>query len=87
VTSGASGQGTVNPDKGEVAQIQFQGNIVGNYECRIFLLTGEQVWQAKMENVSSGTFTWAPQDVSSGTYIASIIGPGLKVKKKIVVVK
>lgn len=33
------GQGIVNPDKGDVAQITFQGNVPGNYECRIFLPT------------------------------------------------
>jgi len=81
------GQGIVNPDKGDTAQIQFQGNTQGNYECRIFLPTGEQVWYDRKDNVSQGVFVWSPKNMASGTYFAAIIGPGLKVKKKIVVVR
>jgi hypothetical protein len=40
-----------------------------------------------MENVDSGTFIWAPQNVASGAYIVYVSGPGMNIKKKIVVVR
>jgi hypothetical protein len=81
------GQGIVNPDKGDTAQIQFAGNNTGTYECRIFLPTGQQVWYDRKDNVSQGVFVWPAKNMAPGTYFAAIIGPGLKVKKKIVIVK
>jgi len=75
-------KGVVNPDQGDTAKIFFKGIQTGRYECRIFTLTGELVWQDSQDNVSSGFFEWIPKNIASGGYVASVIGPGFKEKKR-----
>ena len=87
VIGSTKNKGVVNPDQGDTAKIFFKGIQTGKYECRIFTLTGELVWQDTVDNVSSGIFEWIPKDIASGGYIASVIGPGVNEKKKIAVLR
>ena len=81
------GRGAINPDQGQCTLIYFNASQAGRVECRIFTLTGELVWQEKMENVREGSFVWQPVEAASGIYVVLVKGPGLKVKKKIAVLK
>jgi Fibronectin type III domain len=87
VIGSTKNSGVINPDQGDTAKIYFKGPQTGEYECRIFTLTGELVWQDTQENVSSGMFEWIPQNIASGGYVACVTGPGLNVKKKIAVLR
>lgn len=87
VVGSTESRGAVNPDKGETARIYFRATDMGRYECRIFLLTGELVWQDTKENVSQGMFEWLPKDMASGGYIVQIKGPGFNMRKKIAVIR
>jgi len=87
IIGGSESKGTVNPDKGEKASISFKGNSIGKFECKIFTLIGEPVWEDTKENVSEGMFEWFPENIASGVYVVSIKGPGVKVYKKIVIIR
>lgn len=87
VVGGTASKGTVNPAKGETAKIYFQGSASGRFECRIFTLAGESVWESSMDNVQSGMFEWVPGSVASGIYLVNIKGPGLKATQKIAIIK
>jgi hypothetical protein len=87
VLGSKAGRGTVNPDKGDTAQICYQGSERGTFECRIFTLTGEQVWQTTQNNVNGGIFDWKPDSMASGIYIAFVKGPGVKKYQKIAVLR
>lgn len=82
-----SGKGTINPDRGDKAEIRFKSAVAGKFECRIFTLSGEQVWSVTMENVDEGTFEWFPKGMSSGVYVVYVKGPGINVRKKIAVIR
>jgi hypothetical protein len=69
IIGSSSGRGTINPDKGETARIYFKGSGTGTFECRIFSLTGELVWQNSMDNISQGMFEWMPKNMASGGYV------------------
>ncbi|MHB9154178.1 MAG: choice-of-anchor Q domain-containing protein, partial [Endomicrobiales bacterium] len=87
VVGSKDGRGTVNPDKGEKASINFKGSASGRFECRICTLSGEQVWRSEQDGVDSGVFDWSPKNMASGVYIAHVKGPGLSAKKRIVVLR
>lgn len=87
VIGSTEGKGTINPNKGDVAKIYFKGERVGKYKCRIFTLNGELVWKETKRNVQEGSFEWSASNVSSGTYVVHVKGPGLNAKKKIIVIK
>jgi hypothetical protein len=87
VIGSAEGRGTVNPDKGETAQIYVRGSSRGDFKCMIFTLTGDLVWESSMANVQEGTFEWRPDSMASGIYLAHVTGPGLTANKKIAVLK
>jgi hypothetical protein len=87
IVGSADGRGTINPDKGDAALIYFKGTGTGTYECRIFTLTGELVWQDTLNQVQEGVFKWIPKDVSSGGYVVLIKGPGINIKKKLAVLR
>ncbi len=82
-----NGKGTVNPDQGDIARIFFKGADTGAYECRIFTLMGELVWEGAQRDVSSGYFEWIPKNISSGLYFVHIKGNGVDKRKKIVVMR
>jgi hypothetical protein len=87
VLGSRSGRGTVNPGKGEAARILFQGNAVGKFEIHIFSLTGEHIWETSVNDVREGMVEWSPKNIASGIYIVSVIGPGVKENKKIVILQ
>jgi hypothetical protein len=88
VVGSTAGRGTVNPSKGEAARIYFSGKEAGGYTCRIFTMTGEQVWTDSRDNTQTGMFEWPAKDTASGTYIVMVKGPaGFKVTKKIIILK
>ncbi|MFC2061041.1 choice-of-anchor Q domain-containing protein [Elusimicrobiota bacterium] len=80
-------KGTINPDKGDKAKIYFKGNKAGNFNCRIFTLDGDLVWEDSAKGTESGMFEWAAKNVSSGSYIVHVKGPGVNSRKKIIVIK
>jgi hypothetical protein len=80
------GRGTVNPDCGETVKIYFEGESFGVFECRIFTLAGELVWEDRIGDVDSGMFEWHAE-VSSGTYIVHVKGPDLNKTKKVIIIR
>ncbi len=80
-------KGILNPSKGDTARIYFKGSDVGSFECRVFTLSGRQVWGTSMDDVSEGMFEWVPADAASGGYVVYVQGPGINAKKKIAIIK
>jgi len=87
VVGSASGRGTVNPDRGETPKVYYKGTARGRFECRIFTLTGELVWENAQDNVQEGTFDWPATGVASGIYTAHVRGPGIDTYKKIAILR
>ncbi|MEW6557134.1 MAG: hypothetical protein AB1349_07250 [Elusimicrobiota bacterium] len=87
IIGGTESKGTVNPDKGENVKIDFRSDTVGKFECKIFTLTGELVYEETKDNMSSGRFEWIPKDIASGIYVVSIKGPGVNVHKKVAILR
>jgi hypothetical protein len=87
VVGSAPGRGTVNPDRGETPKVYFRGTARGRFECRIFTVTGEQVWQATQDGVQEGTFDWPAAGIASGIYTAHIKGPGIDASRKIAILR
>ncbi|OGS17976.1 MAG: hypothetical protein A3J83_02555 [Elusimicrobia bacterium RIFOXYA2_FULL_40_6] len=87
VVGSTANHGIINPDKGETAQIYFQGSSLGTYKCKILSNKGELLYETEKNNVNSGYFEWVPRNIASGIYIAKIEGPGLNVKKKIAILR
>lgn len=87
VMGSSAGRGTVNPDKGESSRIYFKGSETGVFECRIFTLLGDVVWEDKKSGVTDGTFEWIPRSIASGTYIVNVKGPGINDTKKISILR
>lgn len=80
-------KGVICPSKGDKAKIYFRGRKVGKFECKIFNLNGELVWQDSISGVQEGIFEWVPKNVGSGSYIVHIKGPEFDVKKKAIIVR
>jgi hypothetical protein len=59
----------------------------GKFTCRIFTLAGEIVYEETKSSISEKRFEWIPTDIASGIYIASVEGSGIKIYKKVAVVK
>jgi hypothetical protein len=87
VIGSANGQGTVNPSKGETVRIYFKGEETGQYECRIFSRTGEQVYENTRLNAREGYFEWNPKNAVRGLYVVTVLGPGLHSTTKISVLE
>jgi hypothetical protein len=87
IVGSAKWRGAVNPDEGDTAKIYFVGSATGTFEVKIFTLTGELVWEDKMDNVQQGMFEWWPRDVASGGYVVLVRGPGLNAKKKMAILR
>jgi hypothetical protein len=60
ILGSTEGRGTINPDRGEKAQIMFNGREVGKYELRIFDLQGNMIKELSLSDVSRGVFEWFP---------------------------
>ena len=88
-------RGTVNPDKGENVAIVFNPNkkpdeyIGQKFTIKIFTLTGELIEEfTKTPQTADDTWIkWIPKDIASGIYIVYVEGPGIKVHKKIAIVR
>jgi hypothetical protein len=87
IIGSTASRGAINPDKGETAKIVYNGSGTGTFECRIFTLTGEMVWQDTRNDSSKGIFEWAPRDIASGVYAVSVKGPGVNARKKVSVIR
>jgi hypothetical protein len=87
IIGSASGQGTINPDRGDTAKIFFKARDTGKVELRIFTLTGELVWETSMDNVKEGAFEWVPKNIASGIYIAQVKGPGINTRNRIAILR
>jgi hypothetical protein len=87
VVGTAASKGTVNPGRGETVKIYFQGTGGGKFECRVFNLTGDKVWESSQENIQGGIFEWSGNAVASGIYVANVRGPGLQASKKIAIIQ
>ena len=88
-------RGTVNPDKGEEVSIVFRPDkkpheyIGQRFVIRVFNITGELVeeFTKTPQTVDDTWVKWLPKDLASGTYIIHVDGPGVKVLKKIVILR
>ncbi|MFC2091935.1 hypothetical protein ACFLTD_04100, partial [Elusimicrobiota bacterium] len=80
-------KGIVNPDKGDVAEIQFRGSQYGRYELRIYTLLGELLYDDSKESDADGRFYWIPEDIASGIYIVHIEGPGINTHEKAAILR
>ena len=87
VVGPAASKGVINPNNGDKAQIFFTGTAVGTFKCRIFNNTGDMVFETSQDGVNAGVFEWVPEDIASGIYVVSVEGPGLKIKKKLAIVR
>jgi hypothetical protein len=87
VIGSTAGKGTINPAKGETAKIEFKGTGTGKFSCKIFNLSGDILWEQEQDNISEGTFEWVPGNIASGIYVVYIKGPGLKLHKKVAILK
>ena len=83
IIGSTEGRGTINPQRGDKANIYFEGTARGIFVCKIFTLTGELVWQDSKESEPVGLFEWIPKNIASGTYIVHVSGPGIKKIKKL----
>lgn len=83
----SSSRGAINPDKGDPAQIYFNGDDVGDYSCKILSVSGELLFKEVKQYVNNGYFEWVPKDIASGIYIAHVEGPNLNIKKKIAILR
>ncbi|MFH1414751.1 MAG: hypothetical protein ABIH89_01525 [Elusimicrobiota bacterium] len=45
------------------------------------------VYEETKDNLTQGNFSWIPEDIASGIYIAHVNGPGVNVKKKIAILR
>jgi Tol biopolymer transport system component len=90
-----SQRGTVNPDKGEKVAIIFNPDkkpdeYVGKeFKIKVFTLTGELVeeFTKTPQTADDIWMKWLPKDIASGIYIVYVEGPGVKVHKKIAIVR
>jgi len=87
VIGSQANRGAINPDQGESAKIYFQADQVGMIECWIFTLTGQLVWNEKLNDYLEGYFEWPAAGMASGIYIVLVKGPGLNAKQKIAVLR
>ena len=88
VPDGGGYRGTYNPDLGKPVTIGFRGTSAGNYTLRIFTLLGEQVYtETKSITSAEGWFEWLPKDIASGVYVVYVNGPGVKIQKKIAILR
>jgi hypothetical protein len=87
IIGSAVGRGTINPDRGETARIYFKGSSTGRFECRIFSMAGDQVWESVMADVQEGTFEWHPGTAATGIYVVRVTGPGVSMNKKIAILR
>ena len=87
VLGSTKNRGVINPDQGDTAKIYFKGSGVGRFDCMIYSLNGELIWQQSEDNVNEGKFEWTPRGMASGCYIAYVKGPGLSSKKKVEVIR
>ena len=89
---GGSG-GSVNPNEGETARIQFKSNQPGSVTVRVYSRRGQLVWEdSKETDGSDDEIEWAARNaqdnvVSSGIYIIHISGPGIDVTRQVPIVK
>ncbi len=87
IVGSTDGKGTINPSKGDTAKVYFNGTATGTFECRVVTVTGELVWQDTKSNVESGFFEWIASNVSSGTYLVHVKGPGVNSVRKIIIIE
>ncbi len=87
IIGSSSGRGTINPDKGDAAQIMFRTGSKGEVKCKIFSLNGDLIWEDTKHDVEEGTFEWKPGSVATGIYVAVVRGPNLDSQKKIAVIR
>jgi len=89
VTEGAGEKGTINPKKGKPVVIGFKGKEAGSFSLKIFTQFGELVYQTTQNFSSSeGWFEWIPKEnLATGVYVVYIEGPGVKMYKKIAILK
>ncbi len=87
IVGSTEGKGTINPDKGDTAEIYFKGASTGKYTLRIFTQLGELVYEESKESLPDGKFSWIPKDLASGIYIAHVKGPGVDIHKKIAILR
>lgn len=80
-------KGIINPDKGDKVEIYFEGQQPGKYTLRIFNLLGELIYEDSKNSLSGGTFSWIPEDIASGIYIVSVVGPGVNINKKMAILR
>jgi hypothetical protein len=86
IVGSKDGKGTINPDKGDTAKIYYRGSEEGEFKCKIFTLNGDLVWEQTRDE-DEGMFEWIPKHIASGAYVVFINGPGIKVNKKIIIVR
>jgi hypothetical protein len=87
VIGSAERKGVVNPDKGDIAEIQFRGSNDGRFTLRVFTITGELVHDESREMLAAGKFFWEPAGIASGIYVVHVKGPGLDTYRKLAILR
>jgi len=88
VPEGGGTKGTIRPDSGKPVSIGFKGNKPGRFTLRIFTQLGEKIYEESKDVTSAeGWFEWIPRGISSGVYMVHVEGPGVKIFKKLAILK
>jgi Tol biopolymer transport system component len=88
VPEGGGEKGTINPDSGKPVSIGFKGSSPGKFTLRIFTQFGEEIYKEEKDvSTAEGWFSWIPGNIASGVYLVSVEGPGVKIFKKIPILR
>ena len=86
-------KGYVNPRKGEKAKIHFKPSGSGTVNVKIYTLKGLLVWEgSKSVSGDQDFIEWDCRNkensmIASGIYVVYVEGPGIKVTKKVAILK
>jgi len=89
VPEGAGEKGTFNPNRGQPVSIGFKGKEGGGkFTLKVFTQFGEKIYEETKEvTTADGWFEWIPKNLASGIYLVSVEGPGVKIFKKIPILR
>ncbi|MDI6642117.1 MAG: hypothetical protein QME68_07405, partial [Elusimicrobiota bacterium] len=88
IPDGGGEKSTINPDLGKPVSIGFKGTSAGTFTLRIFTQFGEKIHEeTKVTTTAEGWFDWLPKDLASGVYLVHVEGPGVKIFKKIAILR
>ncbi|GEM_PF-4080387 len=86
-------KGFINPSKGETATIYFNSSAPGKVKIKIYTLQGTLLKEISKDTIGGNdSYEWNCHNnhgdiISSGVYIVYVEGPGIKEKKKLIILR